>query len=163
MSSEPPQTEARPVVPERRKQGDRRRSTLRALVYGSFNPRRRRPRRAEDAGIAAVDWHDPQWLAVALLILLFSCADALLTLMLVERGAYEANPFMAAFVHGSAWGFTAVKIVLTSGGVILLTLLTKFRAFGRLPVSGVLYAILAAYGALVIYELWLLEKLSGNL
>ncbi len=107
-----------------------------------------------------MDWHHPRWLAVALLILLLSCADAVLTLMLVERGAYEANPLMAGLVHGSSPAFAAVKILLTSGGVVLLTVLATHRAFGRLPVGIVLYGILAGYGALITYEVWLLDRLS---
>jgi hypothetical protein len=142
---------------ERRRGPDRRQDGLRSLIHGSFNPRRRGPRRVDDRSLSSVDWHHPQWLAVALLILLFSCADAFLTLRLIEQGAYEANPFMAPLVGGSALGFTVVKIGLTSAGVIFLTLLSRTRAFGRVPVSLLLYTVLAGYGALIVYELRLLE------
>lgn len=147
------------VTTDRRRVPDRRTRTLRALVHGNVRPRRHGPRRAGDASLAAVDWHHPQWLAVALLILLLSCADAVLTLTLLELGAYEANPFMAPLVGGAGWGFPATKMALTGIGVILLTMLARIRAFGRIPVSAVLYAILAGYVALIMYELWLLERL----
>ncbi len=104
-----------------------------------------------------MDWHHPQWLAVAILILMFSCADAFLTLTLIEHGAYEINPFMAPLVGGSALGFTLVKIGLTAAGVIVLTLLSRIKAFGRVPVSLLLYAVLAGYGALLVYEFSLLQ------
>src|SRR5688572_21621372 len=42
---------------------DRRRHTVRALIHGGLRPRRLGPRRADDASIAAVDWHDARWLA----------------------------------------------------------------------------------------------------
>jgi hypothetical protein len=109
--------------------------------------------------LAAVDWHDAQWFAVALLILLLSTLDGLLTVMLVHRGAYEANPVMAPLVHGTGLSFALTKIAMTAAGVVVLTLLARLRAFGRVPVSAVLYAILAGYGALIVYELWLLERL----
>ena len=130
---------------------------LRALLCGSFNPRRRGPRREGERGVSGVDWYHPQWLAIAILIVLLSCADALLTLTLVERGAYEINPLMTPLVGGSALAFAVVKIGLTAAGVVLLTVLVSVRAFGRVPVGLLLYAVLAGYGALVVYEFSLLD------
>jgi hypothetical protein len=144
---------------KRYRAADRRKHTVRALIHGSLNPRRLGPRRADDASIASVDWHDARWLAVSLTILLFSCADAMLTLMLLERGAYEANPFMAPLVEGSALAFAIVKVALTGAGVIVLTMLARLRAFGRMPIGAVLYAALIAYAILLCYEFWLLERL----
>jgi hypothetical protein len=132
---------------------------VRALVHGSLRPRRRGPRRDDDASIAAVDWHDARWLAVSVTILLFSCADAMLTLMLVERGAYEANPFMAPLVEGSALAFAVIKVALTGTGVIVLTMLARLRAFGRFRIGAMLYATLCGYVVLLVYEFWLLERL----
>lgn len=144
--------------PERRRT-ERRRHVLRALLHGSFRPRRRGPRRADERQVSAVDWHHPQWLAIAMLIVVFSAADALLTLMLMERGAYEVNPFMAPLVGGSALSFALVKVGLTAGGVVLLTQIARIRAFGRIPVGVFLYSVLALYGALIAYEFSLLNTL----
>jgi hypothetical protein len=141
---------------ERRQGPDRRHSTLRALVYGNFHPRRRAPRRGDEASFVAVDWHQPQWLGVAILIVLLSCIDAFLTLTLIGRGAYEVNPFMAPLVASSPLAFTLVKVVLTGGGVVLLTLLAGMKVFRRVPISAVLYAVLIAYALLVTYEARLL-------
>jgi len=91
-------------------------------------------------------------------IVLLSCIDAALTLTLMERGAYELNPFMAPIVGGSPLVFTLVKVGLTAGGVVLLTLAARLRAFGRIPVSFFLYAVLVGYGTLIVYELKLLEE-----
>jgi hypothetical protein len=143
---------------ERRRGEDRRQQHLRALLYGSFNPRRRGSRRDGERSLAGVDWHDPQWLAVAMLIVLFSCVDAFLTLTLIDHGAYEVNPFMAPLVGGSALAFSLVKIGLTAGGVVLLTLLARMKAFGRVPVSLLLYSVLLGYGALLVYEFRLLQE-----
>ena len=146
------------AAPERRR-GERRRQVLRALLLGSIHARRRQPRRASEQAVAAIDWHPPQWLATAILIVMFSCADALLTLALIEHGAYEANPLMRPLVGGSALLFTLVKVGLTGGGVVLLTLLARTRLFGRLPAGLLLYVLLAAYGALLLYESSLLGLL----
>jgi hypothetical protein len=145
---------------DRRREGDRRTHTLQALVTGSFAPRRRGPRRREDMSLTATDWHHPQWLAVGMIIILLSAADALLTLRLLAAGASEANPLMAGFVSGDAYAFAIVKMLLTAGGVVLLTLVARLRAFGRIPVGAVLYTVLLAYATLVSYELWLLRMLD---
>jgi len=146
------------VTGERRNASDRRKRTLYSLFYGSFSPRRRSARRTDARSLRDLDWHHPQWLAVAMLIVLLSCVDAALTLALLSKGAYEVNPIMAPIVGGSALVFTIVKVGLTAGGVIFLTLAVRIRAFGRIPVSFLLYAVLAAYGVLVVYELRLLEE-----
>ena len=144
---------------ERRNDPDRRKRFLYSLLYGGLNPRRRIPRRTDARSLRDLDWHHPQWLAVALLIILLSCVDAVLTLNLMSRGAYEVNPFMAPIVGGSPLVFTLIKVGLTAGGVVLLTLAARMRAFGKIPVGFLLYAVLIAYATLVIYELELLEEI----
>jgi hypothetical protein len=141
-----------------RRRTERRTRLLRSLLYGSLRPRRRGPRRLDERSLSAVDWHHPQWLAISMLIVIGSCTDALLTLILVERGeAVEVNPFMAPLVGGSGLAFALVKVLLTAAGVVLLTQLARMRAFGRVPVGTFLYVVLAIYGALIAYELNLLN------
>ena len=150
-----------PTAPEaastERRQGDRRKRVLRALLQGNLHPRRLGPRRTGERGFTVVDWHHPQWLAIGILIVLFSCSDALLTLMLVEQGAYEVNPLMRALVGGSGLAFALVKICCTAAGVVMLTQLARIRAFGGMPVGVLLYSILAVYGVLIVYEFHLLK------
>ncbi len=129
-------------------------------MVGGVTPRRRNPRRDGERGIAALDWHPAQWLGVSVTIMLLSVADAILTLTLISLGAEEINPVMEPLVTGSGRGFALWKLGLTAGGVILLTMLARMSAFGRIPVAGILYTVLAVYVALVGYELWLLEHLS---
>ena len=95
-----------------------------------------------------------------MLIVVLSCVDAALTLSLISHGAYEVNPIMAPIVGGSALAFTLIKVGMTAGGVVLLTLAARMRAFGKIPVSFLLYALLIAYGTLIVYELRLLEQTS---
>jgi hypothetical protein len=141
---------------ERRRGPDRRTRIARALLYGSFHPRRLGPRREGEHGFGAIDWHHPWWFAIATLILMCCGADAVLTVVLIGRGAYELNPVLAPLIDGSGVLFVVVKIGLTGTGVVLLTLLSRVKAFGRMPVALFLYGVLGGYGALIVYELGLL-------
>jgi len=127
-----------------------------ALLRGGVRPRRHGPRRSDDVSITSCDWHDPKWLLVGLMILLLSLADAILTLWLLGQGAWETNPLMAVLLGGGARTFALAKIGLTGLGVVLLSLLARGRAFGRVPVGSVMYGILIGYLVLVCYELYLI-------
>ncbi len=128
-------------------------------MHGTLKPRRLGPRRDGEQALGAIDWYHPWWLAIATLILGLCASDAVLTVVLISRGAYELNPLLAPLLDGSGMLFVAVKIGLTGVGVVLLTLLSRVKAFGRLPVALLLYAVLAGYGVLIAYELRLLEQL----
>ena len=151
-----------PRADERRGNGsDRRERTLHGLFAGGRHSRRQGPRRRDDRSLAAVDRHHPQWLGVALVILLLSCADAFLTLVLMQHGATEVNPIMAPLVTGSGHAFAFWKLALTASGVIVLTILVRIRAFGTFPAGVILYVAAAGYAALVGYELWLLDRIGA--
>jgi hypothetical protein len=64
---------------------------------------------------------------------------------------------MAPLLGHSALAFALVKVVLTAGGVVLLTQLARIRAFGRIPVGVFLYVVLVIYGLLITYEINLLN------
>ena len=157
MARQPQDIPCAHTAAERRARVERRKRILRSLLRGSLQPRRRDARRGTDAGFAAVDWHQSRWLAVALLIVILSCADAFFTLALLADGAYEANPVMATLLDGSPHWFALAKIGLTSMGVIVLTVVARRRAFGRVPVGVVLYTVLVVYATLVAYEYWLCD------
>jgi hypothetical protein len=144
--------------PERRAGPERRRSLVRALWHGNFARRRHAPRRGAERHAVVTDWFHPQWLAVAIAILLLSSADAILTLTLIAHGAEEVNPFMAPLVSGSGHGFGYWKIGLTAMGVLILTVLARLRLWGW-AVGTILYVVLAGYIALVTYEIFLLRNI----
>jgi hypothetical protein len=161
VSQDLPVRRVPPLPLEERRQGlDRRQRIFWSLLYGSFRPRRRGPRRGRALGLTDVDWHHPQWLAVGLLILLASVGDALLTLTLMFHGAIEVNPFMAVLLEGSGLGFATVKVGLTAMGTVFMILLAQAKAFRWIPVGGILYAVLAGYSVLIGYEVWLLNRIS---
>jgi hypothetical protein len=111
----------------------------------------------------AVDWHGPHWLGVVIVILLLSLADALLTLTLLEHGAREANPLLEPLVTGGGRGFAFWKTGLTTAGVVVLVLLSRYRLFGRVRVGTLLYVVLALYVALVAYEWSLLHRIGAHM
>ncbi len=143
---------------ERRARAERRHRVWWSVFYGSFNPRRRTPpRRLDDSRFHSLDWHSSHLLAVAISILLLSVMDAFLTLVLLQGGADEVNPVMAVLIYRSVAMFTALKMGMTGVGVLLMVFLARYRFMRLLPVEWVLYGILAAYVALIGYEVWMLK------
>lgn len=145
---------------DRRTGTDRRHFGLRTLLGGGLRARRRRGRRASDHALPIVDWHDPHLLAVSMTILLLCSADAWLTLLLLTRGATEANPFMATLIEHDLVVFTGAKMLLTGLGVALLVVLARVRVAGPLRAWHLLYLVVAGYAGLVAYELRMLAVLG---
>ena len=146
---------------ERRLVSERRTQTVRALVAGGWHARRRNPRRAEPARIGSVDWHASRWFAAALIVLLLSMADTLLTLVLIQHGAIEINPLMEPLVIGNGPAFAFLKLALTATAVMILVVLTRVPTFGRLLAGPILVGAALLYAILLSYEMWLLDHLIG--
>ncbi|HLW23877.1 MAG TPA: DUF5658 family protein [Steroidobacteraceae bacterium] len=154
----PPETDE-----ERRNRPDRRRRVLWSILYGSFNPRRRRPpRRSGDSRFHAMDWHGAHLLAVSIGILILNVADALLTVELLSRGAVEVNPIMAALIDGSPAIFATMKMAMTGLSVLLLVILGCYRFMRVLRVELILYGVLIAYLVLIGHEINMLQRLVGS-
>jgi hypothetical protein len=75
------------------------------------------------------------------------------------HGAEEANPLLAFVLNEHPRLFAGVKIALTGFGILLLVALARARVFRVFRVSLFLYGLVAAYMALVGYEVWLLRLL----
>jgi hypothetical protein len=163
MSGEPRQVPMTGQGTERRAMPDRRRKVVWAVVYGSFNPRRRGPaRRGDDVRYQAIDWHASHLLAVAISILLLSVADAFLTLTLLDAGAQEINPIMALAVNSNATTFAALKMLMTGVSVVLMVCLARYRFMRLVRVELALYGVMVGYLVLIAYETHLLTAYSGN-
>jgi Domain of unknown function (DUF5658) len=145
---------------DRRASSERREQILRAVLQGHMWQRRRGPRRGGAAQLGAIDWHEPQWLAAALLIMLLSIADAVLTLTLLNHGAVEVNPFMRLLLVGGDRSFVFLKLLITAITVTMLVLLLRVRAFGRQLAGPMLLLTALCYSALVGYEYWLLGNVT---
>lgn len=147
---------------ERRQGIDRRRRSLGAIWHGSLNPRRRAGRRSMDRIYPLVDWHPARVFALVFAILCLCVTDGVLTVILMAHGATEANPVMALFVpHELGW-FAAIKLTLTAIGMFVIVACSRMRLFRTLPGESLLYVILAGYVLLVIYELQMLDVVTGD-
>jgi hypothetical protein len=144
---------------ERRARADRRHRVWWSVWYGSFNPRRRAPpRRQDDSRFHSLDWHSSHLLAVAIGILLLSVLDAFLTMLLLQGGANEVNPVMAALIYRSVAMFAALKMGMTGLGVLLMVFLARYRFMRLVRVEWALYGVLLAYVSLVCYEFWMIKS-----
>jgi hypothetical protein len=90
-------------------------------------------------------------------ILLLSCADALLTLGLLELGGRELNAFMAMLIYIDVQLFVALKMGFTGASLIFLVIHQHFRVFRCVRVDHVLRAVLLIYLLLDGYELMLMQ------
>ena len=70
---------------------ERRRQTIKSVVYGSLNPRRRHNRRTADDQTMILDWHDSGLFLLAVSIMIMSCMDAFFTLRILALGGEELN------------------------------------------------------------------------
>ena len=145
---------------EKRSGIDRRTRNLSAYVYGGLFPRRLGGRRHQDRLYPIIDWHSPRVLALVVAILGLCAMDGVLTVILLQHGAIEANPFMALFVPNNLSWFAAVKLGLTAIGLVVLVACSGMRLMRVIPGESTLYAILIAYGVLVGYELRLLPEIQ---
>ena len=100
-----------------------------------------------------LDWHHPWLFFLSIGTMLLSCADAFLTLLLLENGMIEANPVMAAVMQHGAGYFAASKMALTGFGILTLVYLAKLRFLDRVRTGLFLTAFFSAYATLVCYEL----------
>ena len=71
---------------EQRSTADRRTLSWRTFLYGFLFSRRRLHRRAAEVDVVFLDWHHPWLFFLAVGTMFLSCADAFLTLELLERG-----------------------------------------------------------------------------
>jgi hypothetical protein len=131
---------------------ERRAFTWKTVFFGFVRSRRRDSRRAADADPLFTDWHHPWLFFLATGIMIMSCLDAFLTLQLIERGAYEANPVMAAVMAQGVASFAMTKMALTGVGILALVFLARVMFFNRLRTGLILTSFFSFYAVLICYE-----------
>ena len=140
-------------IAERRADSERRAFGWRTVALGFFRSRRHNHRRTEDEDIHFIDWHHPWLFFLAVGTMLLSCVDAFLTLILIDNGMVEANPFMAGAMEMSTAAFAASKMALTGCGILALVFLAKAHFLNRIRTGLFLTAMFTMYACLVCYEL----------
>ena len=138
---------------EQRSVEDRRQFGWRTVLYGFLRSRRRDTRRAADGDVVFMDWHHPWLFFLATGTMLLSCTDAVLTLILLDKGMIEANPVMAAIMGQGTAAFAATKMALTGFGILTLVFLAKHHFLDRFRAGLFLTVFFVAYACLVCYEI----------
>lgn len=88
------------------------------------------------------------------LVLAFSLIDAVMTLTLLNLGAWEANPMMRAALEVGPSFFIFSKYFLTAAGFLFLLKNAKLRIFGnRMTAEELAYGLILLYAGLVLYEI----------
>lgn len=141
------------AIAEKRDLDDRRAFSWRTVFFGFMRSRRHNARRDDDGDVIFMDWHHPWLFFLAVSIMLLSCADAFLTLLLIDRGMIETNPVMAAVLGHGATTFTASKVLMTGTSIFILVFLAKFHFMNRFRTGLFLTAFFAIYSCLVCYEI----------
>ena len=132
---------------------------IRSFLLGG---RREEIRRREDTRrIFYVD-HYSSGLFAAIVSILFLCViDALLTLFLLDHGAYEANPVMAYFLKFGPYAFFVSKYLLT---IIPTICLLMFRnvvlRIIKISTRTVLYLMVGFYLAVVVVQLYSVSNVA---
>lgn len=139
---------------------DRRTNIKSRLKYLLFNGRRVSSRREDDGGRAIIfdRYHQNLFLAITT-ILVLSILDAVLTLVVIQRGATELNPVMAYFLEHGTPAFIVAKYVLTSIGVLILLIfknvfLTKIKIYTH----SLFPCVILVFMAVIAWELFLIFR-----
>jgi hypothetical protein len=146
------------MTAESRDRADRRALGWRTVIFGFLRSRRREHRRSSEDEPVFIDWHHPWLFFLAVGTMVLSCFDAFFTLRLLDRGAIEVNPVMAAAIsHGTAT-FTVSKMLLTGIGILMLVFLSRSRLFNRVRTGIFLTGFFIVYACLVCYQFLLLMQ-----
>lgn len=134
-------------LPDRRWQSTTLSSTFRLCG------RRQMFRREGEGGDTYVDWLAPRISGLAVFVLVSSILDAYLTILHLQRGGYEANPFMALVLTYGYTPFIAVKMLTTGLGAWLLAAHQQFALAWK-----ALHGLAGVYLLLLIYHVILILR-----
>jgi hypothetical protein len=143
---------------ERRCGKDRRQTNHAQFKYFLINGRRELARRDEDkARYYFFDRYNQRMFAAITAILMLSIFDALLTLILIERGSSELNPVMAYFLEYGPLPFIIAKYLLTSFGVLVLLIFKNvFLNRINMHTHSLFACVIFAFSTVIVWELFLL-------
>jgi len=122
------------------------------------NGRRELARREEDKiRYFFFDRYNQRIFAAITAILMLSIFDALLTLILIERGSSELNPVMAYFLQYGPLPFIISKYLLTSLGIVILlifknVLINKINMYTH----SLFICVIFTFSTVIVWELFLL-------
>ncbi len=153
-------TRAGSAAAERRDGRDRRHHSWRTVTYCGLQGRGRRHQARRQDHSYYLDHYDGGLVFTGLLVLLLSCVDALLTLTLLNKGAYEANFLMARLLEIGNQPFVIIKIAITAGGVLFLLMHAHFRILRFTNGKNMLRFLASGYGLVIAWELLLIAAIQ---
>jgi hypothetical protein len=134
--------------------------TIKSLLFGG---RREKIRRQEDTRrYFFVDHYSPGLFFIIVSILFLCVIDALLTLRLLDQGAYEINPVMAYFLKFGPYTFFITKYLLTIIPAICLLMFGNIVLRLIKSTRSVLYAMAVFYLAVVVMQLYLVSNVASS-
>lgn len=145
---------------ERRRGEDRRSHSWRTLTYCGLHGRGRRRHARRDKHSYYLDHYDTSIVMTGLLVLLLSCLDAMFTLTLISKGAYEANVMMARLLEYGDTVFIVTKVAMTALGVLFLLMHSHFRILSFTSGKRMMQLLAGVYGLLICWELLLLGTIG---
>jgi hypothetical protein len=145
--------ESQAVSIDERASDERRRFSWKTVLFGFTLSRRHAHRREIDNAVIFLDWHHPWLFFLSIGTMLLSCADAFLTLQLLEKGMIEANPVMQAALNQGTAIFISLKLSMTAFGIFVLVFVAKAQFLNRFRTGLFLTMFFSAYACLVCYEL----------
>jgi len=143
--SDPPGAEKPGLFVERRSGADRRQRPTPALSVLRSGGQRRAGRRQGDTERTYVDHFTPGDVALLLSIFLLNIFDALFTLLWLQRGGAEANPFMAFLLEMGEGAFLLQKCIVVGIWLVILLIHKNFR-LARIG----LYSLAAVYTLVIL-------------
>jgi hypothetical protein len=140
----------------RRGKLERRQANLRSCFYALFMRRRRGDRRnGNTTENVYVDVYGTDIFIAALAVMIFCILDAFFTLILIERGASELNPFLAWMLEIDVMWFYTSKYVMTALCVFWVVIHKQFDFFG-FKGKHVMLGAIVAYMTLISYQVSML-------
>jgi len=95
----------------------------------------------------------PKYVLYLFLLLLLCLIDGTMTIILIERGAWEANPIMRQAMSVSREFFLLVKYIITSFGLLFLLIHGEKKVFGLCTLEEITGLFIIFYEGLVVYEI----------
>jgi hypothetical protein len=136
---------------ERRSGRERRGQPTPALSSFWGNRRRRSGRRKGESDRTYVDTFSPRDVALLLGIFVLNIFDAFFTLLWIQRGGSEANPFMAFLLEIGEGAFLLQKCIVVGVWLIVLVIHKNFRLarIGLYSLAGVYSLLILGHFALI--------------
>ncbi|MDG1498429.1 MAG: DUF5658 family protein [Planctomycetota bacterium] len=135
-------------MPPQRGPDRRSRSTPRISRYTFSGGRRGTFRRGGEGAEAYVDVYPTRLLWLLMWIAVMNLLDSFFTLVHLQAGGIELNPFAAILLETGRVGFVVWKAVLIGGAILVLCIHKNFV----IAKTGLFFAA-AAYTLLVLYHL----------